>query len=209
MGVDVGTDKAFFKSLLLQLYCNKGFGLPHTDENFYNKNLGNCMDYTDYPSTDMHPDHSNFVFLAAMYEPTTNASSMANNSLAPITTGFGNYGGNGATMQPWGQGGGTSSSSQGNQAGGNGGAGHGNGMGGHFHSGNRRHLRAPVHQREEAATDQVPQWLAQWHEIQEADMMAKSQSLCYDKVAANREVSQCQNINKFDSSKVRVPWPIS
>lgn len=134
------------------------------------------MDYTDYPSTDMHPDHSNFVFLAAMYEPTTNASSMANNSLAPITTGFGNYGGNGATMQPWGQGGGTSSSSQGNQAGGNGGAGHGNGMGGHFHSGNRRHLRAPVHQREDAATDQVPQWLAQWHEIQEADMMAKSQS---------------------------------
>mmetsp|Transcript_9924 Transcript_9924/g.14033 ORF Transcript_9924/g.14033 Transcript_9924/m.14033 type:complete len:361 (-) Transcript_9924:2472-3554(-) len=44
-----------------------GFGLPHTDENFYNRDLGNCMDYTDNPRNNLHPDRSNYARLAEVY----------------------------------------------------------------------------------------------------------------------------------------------
>uniref|UniRef100_A0A7S2HGM9 Uncharacterized protein n=1 Tax=Helicotheca tamesis TaxID=374047 RepID=A0A7S2HGM9_9STRA len=44
-----------------------GFGLPHTDENFYNKDLGNCMDYTDTPKNNLHPDTGNYNVLASLY----------------------------------------------------------------------------------------------------------------------------------------------
>ena len=44
-----------------------GFGLGHTDENFYNKDLGNCMDYTSNPQKNEQPDESNFIFLFEMY----------------------------------------------------------------------------------------------------------------------------------------------
>ena len=44
-----------------------GFGLPHWDENFYNADLGNCMDYTIHPSVNMQPSRSNYDFLAEMY----------------------------------------------------------------------------------------------------------------------------------------------
>ena len=32
------------------------FGLDHQDENFNNPNLGTCMDYTNDPSTNQHPN---------------------------------------------------------------------------------------------------------------------------------------------------------
>jgi|EP01082_Thalassiosira_pseudonana_P010274 predicted Zn-dependent protease len=44
-----------------------GFGLPHTDENPYNANLGNCLDYTDDPSENLHPGQVNFDKLDGMY----------------------------------------------------------------------------------------------------------------------------------------------
>jgi hypothetical protein len=44
-----------------------GFGLPHWDENFYNNDLGNCMDYTNNPTANMQPSGSNYVFLADLY----------------------------------------------------------------------------------------------------------------------------------------------
>jgi hypothetical protein len=44
-----------------------GFGLPHTDENFYNKDLGNCMDYTNNPSVNKSPDTGNFEVLSDLY----------------------------------------------------------------------------------------------------------------------------------------------
>lgn len=44
-----------------------GFGLPHTDENFFNKDLNNCMDYTSNPENNMQPDTPNFLFLAELY----------------------------------------------------------------------------------------------------------------------------------------------
>jgi len=44
-----------------------GFGLPHTDENPYNKNQGNCMDYTDDPEENLLPGEVNFVKLSEVY----------------------------------------------------------------------------------------------------------------------------------------------
>ena len=44
-----------------------GLGLGHSDENFYNKDLGNCMDYTERPQNNMHPDTSNFETLEELY----------------------------------------------------------------------------------------------------------------------------------------------
>jgi len=44
-----------------------GFGLPHTDESFTNPSLGNCMDYTNKPEENMHPDESNYNRLASVY----------------------------------------------------------------------------------------------------------------------------------------------
>jgi len=52
-----------------------GFGLPHTDENYNNKNQGNCLDYTHYPESNMHPGDVNFDRLVSMYLSSNSSSS--------------------------------------------------------------------------------------------------------------------------------------
>ena len=44
-----------------------GYGLPHTDENFNNKDLGNCLDYTNRPSNNLRPGLANCNRLLEMY----------------------------------------------------------------------------------------------------------------------------------------------
>lgn len=44
-------------------------GLAHTDEDFNNKDLGNCMDYTDNLDANKHPDQSNYEKLLEIYGP--------------------------------------------------------------------------------------------------------------------------------------------
>jgi hypothetical protein len=44
-----------------------GFGLPHSDEDFFNKDLGNCMDYTSNPENNKSPDTTNYEFLEDLY----------------------------------------------------------------------------------------------------------------------------------------------
>lgn len=46
-----------------------GFGLPHTDEVFWNRALGNCLDYTTQYETNKRPDTGNYEFLEALYGP--------------------------------------------------------------------------------------------------------------------------------------------
>ena len=43
------------------------FGLDHQDENFSNANLGTCMDYTNDPSTNQHPNAHDYDQLATIY----------------------------------------------------------------------------------------------------------------------------------------------
>lgn len=42
-------------------------GLAHTDEDFDNEDLGNCMDYTDNLNANKHPDQSNYDTLFDLY----------------------------------------------------------------------------------------------------------------------------------------------
>lgn len=43
------------------------FGLAHQDENFNNANLGTCMDYTNDPSTNEHPNKHDYDQLVTIY----------------------------------------------------------------------------------------------------------------------------------------------
>lgn len=43
------------------------FGLDHQDENFTNSNLGTCMDYTNDPSTNQHPNAHDYEELETIY----------------------------------------------------------------------------------------------------------------------------------------------
>lgn len=55
-----------------------GFGLPHTDENFDNADLGNCLDYTRTPKNNLHPDVTNFNRLVSLYGTTTRRNLLGN-----------------------------------------------------------------------------------------------------------------------------------
>jgi len=43
------------------------FGLDHQDENFNNANLGTCMDYTNDPSTNQHPNQHDYDEIVTIY----------------------------------------------------------------------------------------------------------------------------------------------
>lgn len=43
------------------------FGLDHQDENFNNANLGTCMDYTNNPTTNQHPNQHDYQQLELIY----------------------------------------------------------------------------------------------------------------------------------------------
>lgn len=45
-------------------------GLPHTDEDFENEDLGNCMDYTNNYDANKHPDDTNYEYLVDLYGAT-------------------------------------------------------------------------------------------------------------------------------------------
>jgi hypothetical protein len=55
------------------------FGLDHQDENFNNVNLGTCMDYTNNPSTNQHPnshDYDELVIIYSHLDSTTTISAI-------------------------------------------------------------------------------------------------------------------------------------
>lgn len=59
-----------FQSPLLSLCFSKtghAFGLPHTDEEYYNEERGDCLDYTVDPKTNMQPGKYNFDLLKQVY----------------------------------------------------------------------------------------------------------------------------------------------
>ncbi|MBA3733992.1 MAG: hypothetical protein H0W90_02160 [Actinobacteria bacterium] len=61
------------------------FGLDHQDENFNNSNLGTCMDYTNDPSTNQHPNNHDYDQLFTIYshlDSTTTVGAAAPSSLA-------------------------------------------------------------------------------------------------------------------------------
>jgi hypothetical protein len=81
-----GTDQ--WRQFVMCQEVGHDFGLDHQDENFYNPNLGSCMDYTANPADNQHPNQHDFEQLGSMY----------------ISSG--STGGGGKTKKPGGGGGG-------------------------------------------------------------------------------------------------------
>jgi hypothetical protein len=82
-----------WRNLVMCQEVGHTFGLDHQDENFDNPNLGTCMDYTNDPSTNQHPNQHDYQELEIIYShldsfttvgnsvPTTHAQS---ENAAPI-----------------------------------------------------------------------------------------------------------------------------
>lgn len=56
-----------WKNLVLCQEIGHTFGLDHQDENFSNANLGTCMDYTNDPTTNQHPNQHDYDMLDTIY----------------------------------------------------------------------------------------------------------------------------------------------
>ncbi len=69
-----------WRNLVMCQEVGHTFGLDHQDENFNNANLGTCMDYTNNPSTNQHPNQHDYDELATIYshlDSTTTVGSAA------------------------------------------------------------------------------------------------------------------------------------
>lgn len=62
-------------------------GLDHQDENFSNANLGTCMDYTNNPGTNQHPNAHDFAQLELIYSHTDSTTTVGN--VLPSASGAG------------------------------------------------------------------------------------------------------------------------
>ncbi len=71
-----------WKNLVMCQEIGHTFGLDHQDENFANANIGSCMDYTDIPATNQHPNLHDYLMLEEIYSHLDNASSNTNTSTA-------------------------------------------------------------------------------------------------------------------------------
>ena len=56
-----------WRNLVMCQEVGHTFGLDHQDENFNNPNLGTCMDYTNDPSTNQHPNQHDYDELVTIY----------------------------------------------------------------------------------------------------------------------------------------------
>lgn len=72
-------------------------GLDHQDENFTNPNLGTCMDYTNDPSTNQHPNSHDYQELQTIYQHLDSANTYSK----PVPPAF--YDLNPESMATWGR----------------------------------------------------------------------------------------------------------
>ncbi len=56
-----------WRNLVMCQEIGHAFGLDHQDEIFTNANLGTCMDYTNDPSSNQHPNPHDYAQLLAIY----------------------------------------------------------------------------------------------------------------------------------------------
>lgn len=68
-----------WRNLVMCQEVGHTFGLDHQDESFNNANLGTCMDYTNNPGTNQHPNQHDYDQLELIYahlDSTTTVGSM-------------------------------------------------------------------------------------------------------------------------------------
>jgi hypothetical protein len=89
-----GYNTPAWRNLVMCQEVGHTLGLDHQDENFNNANLGTCMDYTNSPGTNQHPNQHDYAQLEAIYahlDSTTTVGQVANGA------------GNAAVPAGWGQ----------------------------------------------------------------------------------------------------------
>ena len=64
-------------------------GLDHQDENFDNANLGTCMDYTNNPSTNQHPNNHDYAELVTIYSHLDSTTTLRQASRSGAGNGIG------------------------------------------------------------------------------------------------------------------------
>ncbi len=62
-------------------------GLDHQDENFDNANLGSCMDYTNDPSTNQHPNSHDYDQLVSIYSHTDSTTTVGGTAAKAVAVG--------------------------------------------------------------------------------------------------------------------------
>lgn len=60
-------DSPAWRQLVMCQEIGHAFGLDHQDEDFYNANLGTCMDYTTSPDSNQHPNGHDYDQLQDVY----------------------------------------------------------------------------------------------------------------------------------------------
>jgi hypothetical protein len=73
-----------WRNLVMCQEIGHTFGLDHQDENFTNANLGTCMDYTNNPSTNQHPNAHDYAQLESIYSHLDSTSTVG--AAAPSNT---------------------------------------------------------------------------------------------------------------------------
>ncbi|MEK7507647.1 MAG: hypothetical protein AAB602_01000 [Patescibacteria group bacterium] len=78
-------NKPAWRNLVMCQEIGHTLGLDHQDEDFGNANLGTCMDYTNDPSTNQHPNAHDYEELALIYAHTDSFTTVL--SSGPIGNG--------------------------------------------------------------------------------------------------------------------------
>lgn len=70
-----------WRQLVMCQEVGHDFGLDHQDEDFTNPNLGTCMDYTDDPEINQHPNVHDFQELEAIYSHVDSTTTVGSTTL--------------------------------------------------------------------------------------------------------------------------------
>jgi hypothetical protein len=73
-----------WKNLVLCQEVGHTFGLDHQDETFDNTNLGSCMDYTNLPASNQHPNQHDYDHLSLIYTHLDTSNTVAYSSVPGI-----------------------------------------------------------------------------------------------------------------------------
>jgi hypothetical protein len=76
-----------WRNLVMCQEVGHTFGLDHQDTNFDNPNLGTCMDYTNDPSTNQHPNAGDYDELLCIYDPASAGKTLSTSTHSCVGTG--------------------------------------------------------------------------------------------------------------------------
>jgi hypothetical protein len=76
-----------WRNLVMCQEVGHTFGLDHQDENFSNANLGTCMDYTNSPGTNQHPNQGDYDQLQCIYDPASAGRTLSTSTHSCTGTG--------------------------------------------------------------------------------------------------------------------------